>query len=262
MVVAPGLLALTAAAAAPPRAAAQTTAPTTLPATQADFDDSEQSVPPLAADSPIPRWLADLASPDAAARDAATTALMDLDRTQLAQLHQCVRGLAFPSPAQAAALHDIVIHDYLAADAYPPGPGGFLGLLSPFPMLGEPARLGYTVELRVPGFPAFRVLRTGDVILSVLVNPDAPVDRQRSIPTPDFLALQNAVSGAGAGNEVLLEVLRGGQRIRLSLRLAVRPLIPGNDAREATQQFFNERAQRGQAYWERAFLPLLRPGIS
>lgn len=230
------------------------------PATAPAMSD-DAAAAPLPTDSPIRQWFADLASPDAAVREAATTALMGLDRPQLNQLRELVRRSAPLATAQAAALHDIVVHDYLAAEPYPHDTRqGFLGLLAmQSELIDQPLRLGVDVDdHRIPGFPSFRMLRSGDVILAVLVDPQAPPLEQINKPTPSFDALSSAISAAGAGQRVVLEVLRGGQRIHVTLELAARPEI----SQAAFDLFFNERRHRGEAYWEREFLPLLRAGMS
>ena len=231
--------------------------PATQPTAPADF--TEPPVPPLAPTSPIRTSLANLASPDAAQRDAAATALMGLDRTQLWQLHDLLHDTNGIAPAQAAALHQIVIHDYLATEPYVTDPGGFLGLMSTdYQPIDEPPRLGVPVDELEVGFPSFRMLRRGDLILAVLVDPDAPATQLPNMLTPDFATLQVAISKAGADHEIALDVLRGGQRIRIRLKLAPRPRL----SLASPRIFFNERLQQAEAFWQHTFLPLLQQRVS
>lgn len=217
----------------------------------------------LPADSPIRAWFADLASPDGTKRDEAETRLMGLTRDDLPALRSLVEQSRPLSPAQVAALHDIIMQIYLSGEPYDSdSPGGFLGLRwinAPLPM--EEARgMGVPVDIRLVGFPSFQMLREGDLILGVLVQPKQPLQQLPNMATPTLPLLQAAINQAGANHEVILEVLRQGQVIRVPLRLMPRPKLP--ESPDVIESFSAERKQKGEAYWKKEFLPLLYPAMS
>jgi hypothetical protein len=217
----------------------------------------------LPADSPIRAWFTSLASPDGTQRDEAETRLMGLTRDDLPGLRALVEQSRPLAPAQVAALHDIVVQVYLSGEPYvSDSNGGFLGLR----WVNDPIRLeeapgiGVPVDVRLIGFPSFQMLREGDLILGVLVQPKQPLQQLPNMATPTLPLLQAAISQAGANRQVILEVLRQGQTIRVPLRLMPRPKL--QESPDVIESFSTERKQKGEAYWAKEFLPLLRPGVS
>jgi hypothetical protein len=227
--------------------------PTTLPATT-------QPGLEFQADSPVRGWFRDLASPDNAKRDEARTQLMGLSREDLPRLKELVEKNQPLVVEQAAALHEIVVHVYLSGETYPQDTSkqGFLGLSWSPKMDEDSLRLGVPVENRLPGFPSFQMLRTGDLILGVLLRPDLPPQELPNIRTPSLRVMKQVISAAGANRDVVLEVLRQGQVLRVPLKLDPRPFLLLTEV----DSFSAERLQKGEEYWQQEFVPLLRAGIS
>jgi hypothetical protein len=229
-------------------------APATRPSTQPAAEFS--------ADSPARVWFAQLASLDETKRDDARTQLMGLTRDDLPRLRELVVKNRPLVAEQAAALHEIVVHVYLTGEPYSANnSNGFLGLLWPQEIYDDSSRLGVAVENRLPGFPSFQLLRDGDLIHGVYVNPDAPLQQLPNLLTPNRGALTHVVGEAGANSTVVLEVLRQGQMIKVAMRLAAKPILPEMVPAEV-EAFFSQRSQKGEKYWQEEFLPLIRPGMS
>jgi hypothetical protein len=233
--------------------------PTTSPSTQPFVVDN------LPADSPIRTWFTELASPDAAVRDKAQTQLMGISRNELGGLRELIADNRPLATAQIAALHDIVTHVFLATETYPLAPDGksFLGVRwQPADNFSSgPLSLGVTVEERLPGFPGFQLLREGDMIMGVIISPDTPMEQLR--PTPDPMSLQGAVGNAPPNQSILLLVLRQGQRMRISLKLAPKPADLSRDPGDPIiENFLAGRLQRAEQFWQDQFAPLLRQSVS
>jgi hypothetical protein len=231
--------------------------PTTAPSTQSSAQ--------LAAGSPIRGWFADLASPDAAVRDRAQTQLMGISRDDLRGLRTVIQQARPLAPSQVAALHDIVIQVFLAGETYEPlGEQSFLGVRLQDPMFEPaPGRIGVPIEQRFPGFPAFQMLRDGDMILAVIKDPNAPIQQLPNLQTLTTTVLHEAVSSAPSNRPVELLVLRQGQQIHVNVRLAPLPreLSLARDV-AGMNTFLSPRLQRAEQYWQEQFLPLLRPDVS
>src|SRR5688500_9245070 len=195
------LIAMTASV-APAAPAAPATQPTTQPKTQS----------PVAAQQ-LTAWFAELGDPDADVRAAAFSKLLGLSRDDLAGLRTVVEAARPVSPAQGAALHDVVIHVYLGGEPFDADrESGFLGVRSLQPDLdalhlgGEPALGqdgGVPVGERLPGFCGFRGLRGGDVILGIV----AP----RATRLARWIELQHYVSRSRPRSEER-RVGKGGRR--------------------------------------------------
>ncbi len=233
-----------------------------LPATQA----STQPAAELPANSPIRTWLNNLASPDASVREQAQTQLMGISRSELDGLRLLIQKTSLV-PAQVNALHDIVTHAFLAGETYEAAPGqAFLGIRWYTPDVDDlnigPPRLGVPVEQRIPGFPSFQSLRNGDLILGVLVEPNAPIQQLPNMQTPTRRLLITAVSQAGSAKVLVLQILRQGQPLRVPVRLAPKPVeLAGNDIGHV-EQFLSDRMQRAEEFWQANFVPLLRQNVS
>ena len=155
----------------------------------------------------IGRWFDQLADPDPAVRDAAQQQLMGLDLAGLDQLRAVVRA-AGPAvtPAQVEPLRDIVTQCYLAHTHYVgTGEGDDPNVEVPRYVMGirlpedvaYSTRLGVPVIERWPGFPARQMLRDGDMILGVFVNPGLPLQQVPNVSTHAMVELQQAVQRSG-----------------------------------------------------------------
>jgi hypothetical protein len=237
------------------RAQSPATQPTTQPADE------------LAANSPLRGWFKQLADPDPRIRDKAKIDLMGIRAEDLPKLRQLVIENQPISPAQSAALHDIVVQAFLADDKYEiaggetdasgSGPTYFLGLLWPTPD-DEQARLGVSVDVRLPGFPAFRFLRKGDMILGIYFDPEAQFP---DVQTHTQASVREAILGRPDAQKVVLQVLRDGEQIKVDVRMAPKPSFPAGEPIDAIIRFNAERVDRADAYWEANFAPLLEAKI-
>lgn len=237
--------------ATPPAAA---TTPSTRPATA-----------PTADRQTLQRQFQALADRDSAVRQEARRRLMELQASDLPLLRQMVADARPLRPAQVAALHDVVMQVFLAGDPYPANPDqGFLGI-----GMGAPAFManrddaeeddgsdGVVVLSRFPGFPGYRFLLDGDVILGVKSG-----GRVQRINASQ--GLSNAVAGRPSGATITLEVQRQGRLMEVSVTLAPMPQAaqPAPGAANRFESFQNERLQRAQAYWDVHFAPLMRQNM-
>ena len=203
----------------------------------------------------IAQWFAGLASADANQREQSRTNLLGLSRGDLPRLRELVEQNRPLAPAQMTALHDIVVHLYLTGEPYPSDP--LLGVIGLRWADEEPPRLGVPVDQRIPGFGGFQMLRDGDLILGVLLHSDSSSLQL----TPSVAVLQYAIESIGPGHDVVLEVLRQGQRIQVSVHLRPKP-IPPDSSPQGIESFFDDWQKKGEDYWKNQFLPLLRPGVS
>src|SRR6187455_503030 len=88
-----------------------------FPACRLSFAQATQPSPTVAAQpqTRIQRWLDDLTDKQSAVRDKARTQLMGLSVDGLGELREAIDRSRPLSPAQAAVLHDVVIHAYINA---------------------------------------------------------------------------------------------------------------------------------------------------
>jgi hypothetical protein len=244
-----GLMLAAALAFVPPRitAAAErgpTTAPTTQPSPRSNVVDRAR------------RLIAQLAANDYDARAAARIELMGFHRADLGAIREGVRRNLPLLPSQVIVLREIVTHVYLSGDLYviDPNAGGFMGVSLPNPMFHpEEQNLltldrGVPVLDRVPGFPAYRLLQNGDVLISLTLAGER-------IEFNDTKELQQAVGAVRAGQTVTFEVLRYGRLLKVPVPLSPRPLA----IRDALSldEFNGRRADQSNEVWERDFAPLL-----
>jgi hypothetical protein len=190
-------------------------------------------------------------------RAAAFSKLLGLSRDDLAGLRTVVEAARPVSPAQGAALHDVVIHVYLGGEPFDADrESGFLGVRSLQPDLdalhlgGEPALGqdgGVPVGERLPGFCGFRGLRGGDVILGIV----AP----RATRLARWIELQHYVSRSRPGTTLTFEVLRQGKVIHVPITIDPRPIAA--ERTEWIDALLAERAALAQAYWAQTFEPLI-----
>jgi len=242
---------------------AQAPRPATRPAAAA-------AATPATQPTRVERMLRDLADPDPAVRDASYSALLNLTRDDLPALRDAITAARPLSPAQSALLREVVTQVYLAGEPYAVDPDqlrGFLGLMQPptdyVVVRADRAApgaavdgagggsteylLGVPVGERLPGFCAYRALRSGDVILALL--------EARRIPLREWGELQLAVAQAGPGQTVAFEVLRNGRLLKVPIRLDPRPRSVGGgfDVLEDIRR----REERADEYWETNFAPLI-----
>lgn len=222
-------------------------AATTLPSTR-----------PAADRASLRKLLAQLASDNFRVRDAARVALMGLERSALPTLREAVKESLPLEPSQAVVLREIVTQVYLAGDAYQKSDGGqgFLGVSLPSPGRVEDRGLlalgrGVAVVSRVPGFCAYRMLRNGDVLLSMTVG-------QTTVTFERTDDLMESVQAVPPGQTVTFEVLRQGEIVRVPITLDPRPALPDNlGATDWLREFNNRRADEVEVYWSNDFAPLL-----
>lgn len=200
------------------------------------------------ADVQLRQWITQLRDDDPQIRDSASESLMGLSRQDLPALRQSALALRPLWPNQLSALRDIVRQIYLAPQ--PPGPDdppvpGFLGIFWPE---GPPASpQGLVVGHRIPGYVAHRMLRSGDVIVKILDQPDLPLAHPNQFT--------NAVQNRPAGRILPLAVLRSGRIIHLFIVLDPRPPELGLDV----QNWMGARDKEADVYWI-AHFAALEPG--
>jgi len=220
--------------------------PTTRPATQPGTDVAS-----------LKRMIVALEDENYQTREASRVALMGLKRSDLENFQKAVKACLPLEPSQVAVLRDIVTQVYLSGEKYPAeeGAAGFLGISLANGSREEDQGLlnverGIVVASRVPGFCAFRVLQTGDVILA-MTTPKRVVFES---PDPNDLFMLT-VKTVGAGQSIGFEVLRQGQIINVSLTLDPRPA--GISQLGAIQEFTAIRMEKAEEYWNKEFAPLL-----
>lgn len=214
----------------------------------------------------------DLAASDAAVRDRALSAMLNLTRGELPGLRNVVERSRPVAPSQAGALRDVVSHVYLTGVIYDCEPRiGFLGLILPaldsveVPRPDAPPALennglrpvpqvstGVPIEHRIPGFCAFGALRDGDVVLGVV----HPVERSMR----DWGELTNTIRAFGAGRKITLEVLRQGSIRNVPVMLDAAPQLANQ--RDWDDVMLPARESAAEAYWNEHFAPLVEQRIS
>jgi C-terminal processing protease CtpA/Prc len=236
---------------------------------------SPPTTKPVATDQ-ITTWFKDLANPDQAVRQKARVQLMGISREDLAKLRTIVEKSRPLAPSQAAALHDIVEQVFLAGEPYPEFPNrpGFLGVRFENPVYmvlqgnGEQQEnSGVVVAACIPGFCANQFLQSGDVIVGVNAAAMTPIRTKED--------LMQSIGDASAGDEVRLQVLRGGQEVEATIKLNARPLWAPQAARpivqpappfvgappKTTDDEIRDRERKADEYWDREFAPLLDDGM-
>src|SRR5205085_2391718 len=154
------------------------------------------------------------------------------------------------SAEQVAALRPIVTQVFLASEQYDARPDvGFLGIFLPSNEMFNSDE-GALVTERMPGFVGMRMLKDGDVILSVRM-PEHPGVRIHS-----GADLSTALKESSPGRPVQFQILRQGQVIDLSLILDAKPLEAEVGA-DAMHEFNRQRLLRADEYWQKNFAELL-----
>lgn len=197
----------------------------------------------------IHTWLMGLADADPSVRETSRLGLMRLSADDLPVLRDEVAGLTLIEPAQAQALPDIVCHVHLKGVAYDVDPNGFLGLSWPPGSIPVMDQSGVLVDSRLPGFDAYGVLETGDVILAI-GEPPAPIRTQADLTEPVRLM--------PPGTILSMKIRRGVEEITVELKVGSRPHVA--DDGTLIQQWETDRLADAQAYWDREFAPLMARG--
>jgi hypothetical protein len=173
----------------------------------------------------MPALIRQLASDDALLRQDAVDQLMCLRRADLPALREAAVAQCPLLPAQVTGLHQVVTQVFLAGERFRIDPTegeyprGFLGIrFSTNPADRLQRTDGVMIADRIRGFPAFRQLRSGDVIMKII---DWPAVQLHS--SDDFV---RAVTMLAAGDEIHLISARKRSR-RRRRRTSNRPWIPG-----------------------------------
>jgi hypothetical protein len=199
----------------------------------------------------ITQWFAQLADPDPAVRDAARQKLMDLPRSDLAALERIVADHRPLAPAQAVALHEVVLHVHLSSAPYQYNQdgGGFMGVQLVAGNNYEPLHVeGAIVQQRFPGLVAFQMLRDGDIIVGA---------EESGTPITSADTLRNTIDMFHPGQTVHLKVQRAGRLMIIPITLDFRPANQGT-----FQEQRNRQMQTAEQLWMERFQPLLEPVTS
>jgi hypothetical protein len=211
--------------------------------------------------------LVQLSDRDPAVRQAAREQLMGLSATDLPALRTAIEQLRPLPPGVANALRDIVEHVYLAGENNDGDVNhGFMGITmtnwqSVIADDGSdpPEPVGVVVEMRLPGFDGYRMLRDGDIILSIPAEGIEPL-RVRSPQT-----VMATVGNLTAGSRVRLDLIRNGRRLQTTVTLDARPADLG---RNAQQQQVNPADYRqaleakAEAFWIARFASVVDDSTS
>jgi hypothetical protein len=198
--------------------------------------------------------IAQLGSEDPRLRQSAADDLMGIKKEDLPALHAAALSESPLLPGQIAGLHQVVIQVFLAGEKFridpsePDYPRGFLGVrFSPAERIQRSD--GITISDRIPGFPAYRYLHPGDVIVKFVDWPNVQLHL-----SDDFI---RAVGFLQAGDIVRLQVLRFGRLISVSLPLDFRPEAISNVTQEnpdsVVDAWIQHRQQRAENYWKQEF---------
>jgi len=217
-----------------PSIAVQQSAPATQPGTRAT-------------DAQINEWLNQLADVDPDIRESGVQSLMGLTRDDLPRLRALAKAQAPLMPGQSAALQDVVKQVYLSGGSEPVLKNrGFLGLQWG-PVASQQFHAGgLPVIERLEGFPAYRLLREGDLITEVVNRPEIDVH--------DVQAFCESVRTLNAGNILLLRIQRGGQSLVVPVALVPRPAALPDDANPTEWQA--DRLADESDYWSKNFVNL------
>lgn len=198
-------------------------------------------------------WIKQLGGDDSRVRQSALMQLMGLRREDLPALREAALAQEPLLPGQVAAIHDAVTQIYLAADATAENiqpTRGFLGLLwNPVDTIRSE---GVIVSQRIPGFGAYRMLQSGDIIVKLLDQPNVELSNYQQ-----FIA---AVQPMEAGQVLRMQVMRYGRLTDISILLEPFPTdLNGETSIDAWMQARDDKAQ---AYWDADFSALDHPTSS
>jgi hypothetical protein len=222
------------------------------------------SSPPASQPDKLATWFSDLANKDASVREQARVGLMGISRDDLQTLRKLVETNRPLAPSQAMALREIVMQVYESTEPYEAveNKPGFLGV--PLPITSaigldatdEDSQAGVLVTDRIPGFCAYRFLQNGDVIVGITEAPGKAI--RKSTDLTEIIKLHKG------GETIHMEILRGGQKMTVAIKLNARPAwaVPANLNQIPNQQGeIRERQRKADEYWDQNFAPLLESGI-
>src|ERR1051325_9008114 len=180
--------------AAVPYTLAGAEAPTTAPSTQINA---------------MKRLWIELDAPDPGIREKSRLKLYSLSRDELPALKTALEFFRPLTASQLALAKDVASHVYLSGAAYDHTDDGFLGIRMPqtLPESGDEV----VIETRLPGFCAYGLLQNGDAILDIEERPlHQPAQR---------MEFMTAIKSLRPGTPIHLKVRRGGQEMRVEVRL-------------------------------------------
>jgi S1-C subfamily serine protease len=190
---------------------------------------------------------------------------MGLSATDLPTLRAAVEPMHPLPPGVADALHDIVKHVFLAGQNFDsPMRDGFMGVMmrneAVYPEddeAGSDLPLGVKVDLRLPGFAAYRLLHDGDIILTIAS------DRTDERRIHFSVEITNIIRQFTAGTHVRLEVLRHGRRMEVDITLDARPRELDADQPAVTIERYQQmQDEKAQAFWMARFAPVVDDSVS
>ena len=210
--------------------------------------------------TPLQSLVGQLGSDDPRVRENALDQLMDLKPQDLPLLRAAALSQSPLLPGQIACLRQIVAQVYLSGEKFkfnPADPSGFMGIR--FSRTVPPQQNdGVVVSDRIRGFPAYRYLKPGDVIIQLIDRPGVPLN-----DADEFI---NAVKLFHPGDVVRLRILRDGRAISVSIPLVYRPVeIANAPAESVVDAWIQAREQRAAAYWNAEFSildPAAAPGAN
>jgi hypothetical protein len=193
--------------------------------------------------------IAQLGSDNPQLRDEARVQLMGLQKADLASLRAAALAQSPLLPGQIEQLREVVAQVFLSADDYhkdPADPRGFAGLSWGTDVLNESFASGIPVQERIPGFPAFRVLQSGDIITGVLEQPQTPLHK-----IDDFIKVVLLMQH---GSVVHLSILRSGHPVSVALTLDDFPVdLDKHRDTVWVDNWILARNQRAEDYWNNEF---------
>jgi hypothetical protein len=216
-------------------------------------------------------WFYDLANKDASVREQARVGLMGISRDDLQTLRKLVETNRPLAPSQAMALREIVMQVYESTEPYEAvkDEPGFLGVplrdaSIVLDSTDDDTQAGVLVTDRIPGFCAYRFLQNGDVIVGITDSPGKAI--RKATDLTEIIKLYRG------GDTIHMEILRGGQKMTVAIKLDARPnwapmqiAIPagpiGPNMVVNQQDAIRERQRKADEYWDQTFAPLLESGI-
>jgi hypothetical protein len=191
--------------------------------------------------------IAQLGSDDPNLRESALQDLMNFKGPDLPAIRQAAIAQSPLSPGQVAALREAVTQIFLAAQPYLVDPDyqGFIGIHWGLELKDASP---IVVDERIPGFPAYKCLRRGDVILAFADWPNIPLRN----PT-DFIVVARRFM---PGDSIRLAVLRHGRPIVVTITFDYFPIeamAHEQDMGAWLDAWIQDRAQKAEDYWNREF---------
>ncbi|MGA2441638.1 MAG: hypothetical protein ABSH08_11810 [Tepidisphaeraceae bacterium] len=203
------------------------------------------------ADPPrVQSLIVQLGSDNPQLRQEALSQLMELKKQDLPALRAAALAQSPLLPGQIAGLRQAVRQIFIAGERYrvdPEVPGGFIGLYWPQPEVPiNPSAEGILVDdavvERIPGFPAYRLIQPGDVIVQILECPGVQLHGN--------VELVHIVHRMWPGEVLHLKVLRLGRPINVAVVL---DFIPIELKAINTDSWMQNRNQKAEEYWNREF---------